>query len=649
MTVDPPASGRRRLSSLDALWLTTAAAAATPLLVNLPQSGGLATWERVTAGSLLVFAAWRPLEALFLLVGVGPLARATMRAAGSDALPLAWMLPAVLLGGAVALAVRRHSPARWPTPLVAAAIVLAWMAMTSVAVTVLAGSMLFESPDTWRASAWSFLGRDFFAGTSRWRATTAGVWLAQEVLLVPLAATVITSREDRRALSRIAIAAATGVAALNISGGIALGVHRGGWFRLLHVLRAGRFSQAFPDVNAAGSFLALAVVLSGALCVSSLRQGRHRQATIAGVAFVLQLAGLWLTGSRVALAAAVVAAVGLQVLSAWRKGVTAQRIAGVGAVLVLGVIVLGASQARRLTNDAPLAWTVRVEFVKTTWRMLQDHPLWGVGVGAYLQSSPHYSSRALRAIYPVENAHNNFLQIAGELGPVALGAFVLLALAPLVSVARATGSDGADDVAVALWGGWLAFLLTCAGGHPLLIPEVGVFALSCLGALASANAPRLQESPVPARTSWMLAGIVAALLVSVPLRATAERRAADLEHVVVTGERWTREDGIPTLRFRGDVAVYVVADGGRSNVTLRVPDAGRRPAELTLRLDDQIADIVRISDPDWKTWAMVVPPRGGERFRLLRIEARAGGGDRRPLVVLRRIDHDEPGGPPPTP
>jgi hypothetical protein len=283
-----------------------------------------------------------------------------------------------------------------------------------------------------------------------------------------------------------------------------------------------------------------------------------------------------------------------------------------------------------------------VEFVKTTWRMLQDHPLWGVGAGAYLRSSPRYSSRTLRAIYPAENAHNNFLQIAGELGPVALGAFVLLALAPVAGVARAMRSDGADDAAVALWGGWLAFLVTCTSGHPLLIPEVAVLAFSCLGALAGAEAPRLQESALRARTPWILAGVVAALLVSVPLRAAADRRAADLEHVVVSGERWIREDGIPTLRFRGDVAVYVVADGGRSKVTLRVPDAGRRPAALTLRLDDQVANVVRIADADWRTWAMVVPRRRGERFRLLRIEARVRDGDRRPLVVLRRIDHDEP-------
>ena len=90
----------------------------------------------------------------------------------------------------------------------------------------------------------------------------------------------------------------------------------------------------------------------------------------------------------------------------------------------------------------------------------------------------------------------------------------------------------------------------------------------------------------------------------------------------------------------GELGYYVVADGGSSRITLRVPDARRRPAEVTFRLDDEVANVLRLADSDWKSFSMQLPPRGRQRFRLLRVSVRGGDPNRRvPVVVLRRVDH----------
>ena len=58
--------------------------------------------------------------------------------------------------------------------------------------------------------------------------------------------------------------------------------------------------------------------------------------------------------------------------------------------------------------------------------MVEAHPLFGVGIGQYARWSGQFSSPELLAIYVSENAHNNFAQVAGELGLAGLTAFVAL-------------------------------------------------------------------------------------------------------------------------------------------------------------------------------------------------------------------------------
>ena len=121
---------------------------------------------------------------------------------------------------------------------------------------------------------------------------------------------------------------------------------------------------------------------------------------------------------------------------------------------------------RPLNATPSQAVNIRWMFLETTARMLADHPVFGVGIGQYARWSTHYSSPELLQIYTRENAHNNFAQIAGELGVVGLASFIAVLALCLWPARR-----GPPAIAPAL-AGLAAFIVSWLGGHPLLVPEV---------------------------------------------------------------------------------------------------------------------------------------------------------------------------------
>jgi O-antigen ligase len=131
-------------------------------------------------------------------------------------------------------------------------------------------------------------------------------------------------------------------------------------------------------------------------------------------------------------------------------------------------------------------------FLQTTGRMLQAHPFAGVGVGQYGRWSAVFSSPELKAYYPRENAHNNFAQIAGELGLPGFGAFLAVLGLALVAPAQPFFSKSMVRVASA---GLVVFMITWLGGHPLLVAEVAYPFWLILGVVAGSSTPAREAIP----------------------------------------------------------------------------------------------------------------------------------------------------------
>lgn len=367
-------------------------------------------------------------------------------------------------------------------------------------------------------------------------------------------------------------------------------------------LTRGRFSAHIGDVNAAGSFFAMGIVIAAVLAVKEGARGWRFGAAAAAI-----LPALWLTSSRTAfLAVAAVATVAaIRYLMRRLRNVAAAASIGVAGLVLAGVVALAALPDHFFDSRASRAGNIRLMFLETTWRMLRDYPVFGVGVGQYAAWSGRYSSPKLRAIYPTENAHNNFAQLAGELGLAGLAAFLIV----LVISLRPRSSDDAAPLSGPVAIGVLAFLITCLAGHPLLLPEVAyVFWLAL--AVVAARASATSQAPRKA-SMFFVAAVAIVLAVSVVPRVYGKMRSIDFSGVVY---------GLSSGRIAVSHARVLVAVGA-TEVT--VPLRGRGaiseyPLEIDVLLDGERVNTLKIADRTWQSVRVPMPP--GTRRGLHRVD-----------------------------
>ena len=162
-----------------------------------------------------------------------------------------------------------------------------------------------------------------------------------------------------------------------------------------------------------------------------------------------------------------------------------------------------------------LWWNATVE-------MVRDHPLAGVGTGRFREAYPPYQARAIAALpdpatfvvpfTSVESPHNDYLQVAAELGLPGL-ALLLVSLGWIArdaarSIRRVEGCERAWRAGGL--GGLAALLVAGLFGFPLHTAS-GLFMAAALSSLAVAPPPA-EERPRPALPwQWVLLAGAAAL------------------------------------------------------------------------------------------------------------------------------------------
>lgn len=330
----------------------------------------------------------------------------------------------------------------------------------------------------------------------------AVIWLAGAALslegvgLYVVAATLVQRTAILgRAVVATVVSASVFVAALNMAGLLTAWWRAGAvWSRLIGDVTTLRFNSAFPDPNSAGSYLAMGLVAALGLALEAFARrdeaGRATAATWRSLGWLLAAAaiasGLWLTGSRSAFISVVAASL---LLVALMPGVRRRLGWRSVAALVLVFVVLLPFVTSRLAPPATSgrsleqATTFRAETARAAVRMFVDHPVFGVGVGRFYSRSGEYFSPAFRSVVPLENAHNNFLQVLAELGIVGFVPFVWLVGAVGVAVWKRGRLGRLAGSAAAGAAGLSAFVLTWLGGHPLLVPEAAYPFWIMLGAV----------------------------------------------------------------------------------------------------------------------------------------------------------------------
>jgi O-antigen ligase len=334
-----------------------------------------------------------------------------------------------------------------------------------------------------------------------------------------------------------------------------------------------RISAHVPDVNAAGSYFAMILCLALGM---TLRPGERYRGAWAAVSCA-SAAGLWLSRSRTAFGAA---AVVLLVTATWtvlsrRKAVV--RAGAIGAALLVAVIVIAVR-----VHQSNFGVDYRQQFLETSVRMIEARPLFGVGIGQYYRASAMFLSPQLAWNYGTENAHNNFLQIGGELGVVGLALFVTWLGIGLARAVIALKAAPGDLRLLGATAGLVAFIGTWLGSHPLLVDEVAFpfwIQFGLMMALAGAALLNRAESATAAaanrapriRTNAAVA-VIGVCLAIAAMRATRPPIRPAVSPDVDGFYGWeTSGDG---ARFRWShqfASVFVPSEARRVSIPISVP------------------------------------------------------------------------------
>ena len=196
---------------------------------------------------------------------------------------------------------------------------------------------------------------------------------------------------------------------------------------------AGRATGTIGDPNELAA--ALIVGLAIAMAFAANRHFSFPQRILAGIAAALCLAGILISLSRgglIGLAAALVLAVVMG--GRWRRRVLAG--GGILALFAVGYFAFFASlpAQERVLNVSGGNGSGRLELWTVGLRMIEAHPINGVGTGQFQLSSVHYLLRpglfesGTYILSTPKVAHNTYLNIAAELGVVGGALFVVILL-----------------------------------------------------------------------------------------------------------------------------------------------------------------------------------------------------------------------------
>ncbi|MBI3621368.1 MAG: O-antigen ligase family protein [Nitrospirae bacterium] len=305
----------------------------------------------------------------------------------------------------------------------------------------------------------------------------------------------------------------------------------------------GRLHSFFLIPNSLAGFLAAALPVTAALLLTAKSRPAHAWWLVLAI---LQAAALAATGSRGGWLAGAAGMLCALALVGWRRVMGRTLLIG-AVVLALSVTVIDrlhpelirprAATLTHLLNAEPhryLIWQSAVE-------MIRERPLTGWGIGTFGLAYVRFKSPAFDGVTQYY-AHNDYLQLAAEMGLPGLACFLWLAGAAgwMVWRVRRVRQGKADDVAEAkqasgdaaillagVAGGGAAILLHSAVDFDLYVPAILFVLAIYLGYLRSSwrevcgrhstDSPSPWAASASAAALWTKTRPLAAVIVSVLL------------------------------------------------------------------------------------------------------------------------------------
>jgi O-antigen ligase len=556
-------------------------------------------WERLLVILFTAAAGFTPRPAALILVAAIPIGFLAPPVSGSP-FRLTEALVVATIGGWSARGCARAGSRRLPAEFAAAAFLAAIVLACSVAVVV--ASSTTDSPQALHRALGAAIRADYFVDRGPFEPANIGLIQMESLALFAAAAGLAMAMPAFVAsFARMLVAGGAAAALLNLQRLVQIVLRSDAAAPAIGAtLRHVRINVAYGDVNAAGSFFALTGTAAAGLTIT-----RRRRAVAAGlIVTTVIVAAMWLTGSRAAVAAFLLACVGLLVAAGPSRHRRLVIAAGVTACIAAALLFAFVFPNRVGRSAMSIGWLTRVEMAKVSLRMTADHPWFGVGAGRFYDASAEYlPSTRLAGIYPQENAHNNYLQVLAELGVV--GTLLLLWLVVVACRYAFAGARGAGTTRPALLAGIAAFAATMVLGHPLLTPEV-CYVLALTAGVATGAGMHPRAAALPDLMRWAAIAAAIALAATVPMRVHAARESANFDQVAWGVGPWeTTDDGAKARALRGQATVFVPTAARVVDLPVRLDQPGTRVV-LSVRYHGHFADDLVVSTTSWSRYRLIL-------------------------------------------
>ena len=553
---------------------------------------------------LTALAIARPAAAVVVVAGLVPLTT-TLNALLHSPFAGWTLLLAMLWAVSTGVLLSRH---RAPTAsrIGAPALLLAITAVSSALVGLAGDPVVITTYPDLRSLAAPLRSGEFFVWVRPWVSVHYAVLTALALLLLVFIERTIRDRPVTARWLAGALLAGHALASAISLGRFATAAARNpeGTTSLLHLLWQVRFHSQY-DVNAAASALVI-VVLAGTGLAFSSREMWARACAWGGVG--LASAGLWLAGSRAALAALMLILVAKPMVRAVARPGRGAVLGALGTVAVVAAVAAGLYAfypAERNVEFGP-AFETRKIMLRTAFNAGSSAPIFGIGIGRFHERAYEFgASEMLRYTGPAgtrENAHNQFLQLFAELGLLGLIGLALLTVTSLRGALH-------DDDTLRTWTAWgvAATFGTWLLGHPLLVPESAIVFWMALGIIAGLGAAHSPVRPSRSVTTIALA-LAAVVVIATPLRAWMAPRRAHLEHLGVgISPYWIHDDGV-TYRAAADRFSLFLPSSTSVVVPLRVSDRRYASAHVDVMLRGRLINRVELPETGWLSLRMLIPP-----------------------------------------
>ena len=181
-----------------------------------------------------------------------------------------------------------------------------------------------------------------------------------------------------------------------------------------------RITGPYKHYNDFGTFLLPSVPLALAVLVEQCSGGRKVRTALAAVLLAVLAAALGLTVSRSAFIGALASILVFSSFFKWR--LRAYLAVGVlAAAIAISPTPLG-ERTRQIFDPVLGSTSERMMLLKTTFAMVKESPLFGLGINTYSDHFPEFRPAGYPAIM---YAHNSYAQMAAEIGFAGLFFYML--------------------------------------------------------------------------------------------------------------------------------------------------------------------------------------------------------------------------------